>query len=289
MTLLKRFIFLALFLSCVMEVAGQNIPNVSILVVPYKKAGETYKMLIDQGADSRIASAEINRLLVKKGVSTKDFNALYRAQMRSTQYEQGTADSNDKQLILNSGAEVYIETDVERQYGDTGLNSVVLKLTAFETATGTVLASKVTATKSYRTTQWNKLCLLAAKMATPEFSNMIATSLENKNATGLSVSLRISVGEDCMRTMNDPVASSGPLSRVIRRWVAKNAQDHKFHIQGIVDEYMLFDNVQIPTKDADGIPMDASEYAYQVQEYLSTLGIPSHNKVEGSAIYIILD
>lgn len=55
-------------------------------------------------------------------------------------------------------------------------------------------------------------------------------------------------------------------------------------MKGIVDESMIFDNVTMPPVDQDGLPMDAEQFAYLLQEYLQEKGVATRYVTEGNTI-----
>lgn len=55
-----------------------------------------------------------------------------------------------------------------------------------------------------------------------------------------------------------------------------------------MDDSLIFDSVQIPAKDGDGLPMDCITFADNLVNYLTDSGIDSEHRVDGSTIYLTI-
>ena len=51
---------------------------------------------------------------------------------------------------------------------------------------------------------------------------------------------------------------------------------------------IVFDSIQIPAKDSDGLPMDCITFADNLVNYLNDSGIDSEHRVDGSTIYLTI-
>ena len=123
------------------------------------------------------------------------------------------------------------------------------------------------------------------------FLDDIALNFARTIGDGTSVVLHIAKGPQSKLDLNSQV---GPqkyiLSSLIRRWVRANAQDGRFHLRGLVPEAMIFDDIKIPSKDADGLPMNAAQFGDNLLFYLnSEVGVPCEMKLDGKTIYITLN
>lgn len=270
--------------------AMDNIVLPTIMVVPYKRDGESYDSILQGDYDRRMAVSKLQAGFESRDITTVDVSAKIAAMKRRMEYEASTADSNDKQLLLSSGAEVYVVVDLLKDIQLSG-SRVSLIMTAYETSSGTVLASKEGYTRRYNTSAVDQLCAYAVSDNVEPFLNTIVKNLNKQVTDAKRVVLQISISEDSMMTMNDAVGVNNyRLSDVIRQWVRKNSEQGKHHLQGIVPESMIFDYVMIPPKDQDGFMMDAAQYCFLFQSYLSEdQGIPCSSKIDGNTIYITIE
>ncbi|MBR0036833.1 MAG: hypothetical protein IJP70_04255 [Bacteroidales bacterium] len=266
--------------------SADNVVTPTVIVVPYKKEGESYSAILQSDADRRIAVARVQDGFESRNITTVDLEAKMAAVQRRNAYEQnsGAADSNDKQLLLSSGADVYVTVDINKEHSTAGWR-VSLNMKAYETASGSVLASKVaTPLRYYQTQATDALCNYAISDALQPFLDDICKNF--RPAGGTRVVLQFAIAGSSAATMNDPMGKNNySLSNIVRQWVRKNSYQGKYHLQGVMDESMIFDYVTIPPKDEDGLRMDAAQYAFLLEQYLKeTEGISCSSRVDGNNI-----
>ncbi|MDD2960605.1 MAG: DUF6175 family protein [Muribaculaceae bacterium] len=260
----------------------------SIMVIPYRKSGETFKTILENDFDKRIAVGKVQDEFREKGITTVDFEAKYNAALRSNEFEVSMADAFDTQLIKNSGADVYVTVDINKSSTTRG-SRVGLSLKAYDTATGAVLASKQEAGDYYRTNAFDKLCMFSIKKLSKEFLDDVAGSLANKVKKGSGVALRVSIGGTSYKSLDDEVGGSGfGISDYVRSWLRKNAVKGVFHQQGKTDLAIIFDNINIPNKNELGEFQDSTDFAVRLTRYLKKLGVNASNRIDGNTIYITI-
>ena len=86
----------------------------TVMVVPYKRDGESYSKILQSDYDRRIAVSSVQDGFEQRNISTVDLQGKIDAVARRMAYEQnaGNADSSDKQLLMTSGADVYVTVDI---------------------------------------------------------------------------------------------------------------------------------------------------------------------------------
>ena len=164
----------------------------TIMVVPYKRNGETYSSVLEGDFDRRLAVGKVQDGFEARNVTTVDVEAKVAAAKRSTEFGANDADSNDKQLILNSGADVYVVVDLMKDVNNDG-SRVSLLMKAYETASGSILASKDAITKRYATASTDALCSYAIQDNLPEFLDDICKNFSKQLSTGKRVTLQQSL------------------------------------------------------------------------------------------------
>lgn len=272
-----------------MEETRQQIALPSIMVVPYKSNDrDSYADILKNDFDLRIAVSTVKEGFVKLGVKTIAAEGKLTGTLRASEWESKNADSNDKQLLMNSGADVYVIVDLQKDISTTSGSRVSLIMTARETATGVDLASRKSWTNRFKTTDVDKLCAYAAQDVLDGFLKDISKEFARKVQLGNTVVLRVSLADNAINTMNSRINGGSTLSALIRNWVRKNAQGGRYHIQGAVDDSLIFDSVQIPAKDSDGLPMDCITFADNLVNYLNDIGVDSEHRVDGSTIYLTI-
>lgn len=266
---------------------GMVLPT--IMVVPYKRDGETYASVLSSDFDRRIAVSKVQDGFESRDVTTVDVEARIAAVKRNSEFGANDADSNDKQLLMNSGADVYVVVDLMKDVNADG-SRVSLIMKAYETASGSVLASKDAITKRYATASTDLLCSHAVQDNIPAFLDDICKNFSKQASTGKKVTLQFAIDGSSVMTMNDRVGPNNlPLSNLIHQWVRKNSHNGKYHLQGMVDTSVIFDYVMIPPRDEDGLSMDAAQYGFKIEAWLNdTLGVPCMSRFDGTTIYITI-
>ncbi|MDR0983289.1 MAG: DUF6175 family protein [Culturomica sp.] len=271
-----------------MEETQEQINMPTIMVVPYKAEGESYDEILSNDFDKRIAVAKVQEGFTNKGVTIVDFQAKLAAAKRSMLFETNNSDSFDKQLIRNSGSDVYVTVDINKDVAANG-SRVSLSLRAYETSTGNILASKQATSNRFNTNATDQLVLYTISDILDPFLKDISTSFAKKISGGNSIVLNVSIDETSTLDMESEVGTSGYyLSDLLRLWVKKNAVGGKYHVQGTVADAIIFDQIQIPNKDESGTPLDANDFAFKLWEYLQQEGISCKRRVDGNTIYITI-
>ncbi len=263
----------------------------TIMVVPYKTSDESYDNILKQDYERRIAVSKLQDGFESRDIKTIDVAAKITAMKRRGEYEANSVSSNDKNLLLTSGADVYVEVDIKKDVQSSGTARASVIMKAYETSSGTILANKDGFTNTFRTTAIDQLCSYAVEDNLDAFLDDICKNFNAQVQESKRVVLMVSIGESSMASMDDMVGPNNySLSNVIRQWVRANSVKGKYHLQGIVSESMIFDYIMIPVKDSDGIMMDAAQYAFLIQSYLiEEQNVSCSTKVDGNTIYLTIN
>lgn len=271
--------------------------NPSIMVVPYKTSAKTYSEVLESSSDMRMAVDKVNEGLKEVGIDPIDLSATISLTLKAQAYEDGvTTDSRDKQLLDQSGCDVYITVDMERRSSQTG-NSVSLTLKAHNSATGKILASKVDASPTFKSDAYEKMCIVAVnKIFSSGFLDKINEAFAETASQGTAIMLRIALGDNMNSESDSSVfdlmqhmTSDGRFPSVVRNWLRKNCADpDNIHSKGSNSELIIYDNIQMPPVTSDGYKMYADEYAGNFVTYLYSLGVIAQERIDGQTIYITI-
>lgn len=261
----------------------------TIMVVPYKSMGKSYKDILQNDFDRRIAVAKVQESFNKKGVSTIDLEAKLNAALRSANFEINDAQTIDKQMLRNSGSDVYVTVDLKKDFTSNG-NRIALILKAYETSTGNVLANKQNWSGRFRTSAIDQLSVMAIKTIMDDFLDQVSTNFQKKVSNGNTIVLNVSIANDATTDMDSELGNGQlPLSDILRLWVKKNAHKGRYHVQGSIAEAVIFDQIQMPTKDENGNAYSVNDFAFNLWDYLrSDMGIVCKKRVDGNTIYITI-
>lgn len=275
-------------LANVDEIESVVLPT--IIVVPFKKSGESYDAILQNDYDKRMAVSKLQDGFESRNITTVDVLGKIDAVKRRMEYDANNADSNDKQLLLNSGADVYVTVDLLKDIQSSG-SRVSLIMKAYETSTGSILATKDGYSKKYNTTAIERLCAFAVEDNITDFLNDISKNFNKQVTSSKKVALVVSIAGNSMMTMSDQVGPKNyRLSDVIRQWVRANSDQGKYHLQGSVEESIIFDYVMIPLTDVDGLAMDAAQFGFLLQSYLvEQQDVDCTSRIDGNTIYITIE
>lgn len=269
------------------EQSKVKLPNPTIIVVPYKKEGESYQAILENNYDIRIAVSAVQRGFENCGIKTIDLQARLDRAKRNAQYEEnaGTADSNDKQLLESSGADVYVTVDLLKDVTEQDAR-VSLIMKAYETASGTIWASQDGWTNRFRTNDTDVLCSYAVKDNLPGFLEQIVNNFSQPSRASLQVAL----SGTSYNSITDARGNDGRrVMDVIQDWLDRNSNKGEYHLQGIVDEKAIFDYVILPLMDENGYKMTPDKFAGRLRDELEKQGIYSSHRAEGNTIFLTLE
>ena len=241
-----------------------NVVLPTVIVVPYRQPGETFASILQNDYDKRIAVNAVQQGFEEKNITTVDLMSKLNAAERRAQYDQ--------------------VKDVQPQG-----SRVSLTLKAYETASGNIVANQVATTqRRFQTIASDVLCAYAVQDNMTAFLEQIMKNFAPSKGT--RVVLNVSIDGSSAKTMNDPAGKNGySLSNIIRQWVRKNAYEGKYHMQGMVDDNMVFDWITIPPVDSDGLRMDAGQFAFLLESYLKeTEGIQCSSRLDGNTVMITI-
>ena len=223
--------------------------------------------------DYRIAVSAVQKGLEACDIKTIDLQGRIDAMNRRGQYEEnaGAAESNDKQLLMSSGADVYVTVDLMK---------------AYETASGTIWASEDGWTNRFQTTQTEVLCSYAVKDHLSPFLEQIIKNF----SLPARVVLQISISGNSTGSLQDACCANGErIIDFIQNWLDRNAHEGDYHIQGIMDESAIFDYVMIPREDKNGFKMTSSKFAKDLNDQLKAQDVSGTVRIDGNTILLMLD
>ena len=291
MNKLLTLIFLVAFASIDLHSQeGEKAPTIqpTIMAIPFAKEGSSTRKMYEYSELNRIALTKVKEAFDQRGVNTIDFRAkLKQAQNAEVLTEDQEMTLKDE-VIRMSGADIYVEIEANKDYCKTG-NSVTVIMTAFDAFSGESLANKVSSSPKFNTDNFEKL---AQKAVEAEVDNLLNTiqdkfnlMIENGRTIIMEVGLEIGLELDLDSEVDD---SGYLLSELIEEWVADNAHNNYYHIQGTSATKMIFDIVKVPLKDANGTSYRTTKFVIGLRNYLKEKGIKVNRTITGNAIIVTL-
>ena len=178
---------------------------------------------------------------------------------------------------------VYVVVDIKKNTTAEG-TSIALILKAYETATDNNWGSQNSWTKPNKNADISYLCALAVKAYLPDFLKQI----EKNFMQPASVVIEFSVLNETGITMRDRLKNGKRLSAFISEWLEENAYNGEYHLQGVVDESAIFDDVLMPRVDKKGKKMNTNKFAEALSDALYEAGVDTEIKTAGNNIMITI-
>jgi hypothetical protein len=294
MKLKQYFSILAIFtLSLSVSAQSENklITKPTIMVFPFFKEGEDIRKLIEEDVNNRVVLAKIREAFDTRGYSTVDF--LSKARNLLTEQAMNDAQTDLKtQVIQSSGADIAIEVEYALQRSSLG-NSVKVILTAYESSTSASLANKIGSGPYFRTEDVGGLAEKAVNTIAEDFLNTMQLKFDDIVKNGKYMAVIIGLNENSEFNMSTEVGTDNlPLSDAIEEWIGNNSNG--YHIQGISNLQLTFDQVRIPRTDSQGKNYTPSKFALEIIKFCNKL-YPSESQtqkmktekiIQGNKIYI---
>jgi hypothetical protein len=260
-----------------------------IMVIPYTKEGEDIRTVLEADVNKRIAITKIKESFDSRGFTTVDFVAKLKAAKDNNAFTSDNQTDIKTQIIQMSGADIYIQTEVNVQKGQSG-TSVTLILTGYEASTGNSLSNKVGESGKFFTEDIGKLASKAVESVAEDFLNVMQIKFTDIVINGKSVTVEISFDVSSQYNMSSEIGSDGlPISDQLELWMEKNAFKNNYHIQGTLDLKMIFDDVKIPLKDqASGNNYNPNKFALEIWKFIKGLGLQPDKDVKGNTIFITI-
>lgn len=259
-----------------------------IMVIPYTKEGEDIRTILEEDENRRVAITKIKEAFDSRGFTTVDFTAKLKAAKENRVLSSDNQTDIKTQILEMSGADVYVQAEVITQQGQSG-SSVRLILTGYEISTGNSLSNKVGESGKFYTDDIGKLASKAVESVAEDFLNVMQTKFTDIVNNGRSVIIEISFAQGSQYNMSSELGTQMlPLSDQLEEWMGEAAFQNNYHIQGVTDLKMIFDDVRIPLKDDKGRNYNASKFSSQLYQYLRGLGLEVQRDMKGSTILVTI-
>lgn len=285
----KIFLFLMSLLLSSNIFAQVNTVQPSIMVIPFVPEGADIRKSLDVSNEKRQVIAQISGAFADKGFATKDFYANFKAVSQNAAFEDGSQTDLKSQIIQNSGADIFVEADININRSNDG-NSVRVVLKACEASTAKVLASKIGDSGKFYTNDIGKLGSKAVEKSMEGFLATMQQSFDDMVINGRSIVVNVSFDEMSEYDTSSSIGASGDeLRDLLEEWMEQNAFKNYYHIQGTTAKKMIFDEVRIPLKDpTTGNNYNINKFARSLANFFKTNGMTVSRDLNGGTLYIVV-
>lgn len=258
-----------------------------IMVIPYNKQNEDIRTVLDENPYIRTAVSKVKEAFDQRGWSTVDFVANLRAAQANAAFTVDRQSNFKSDLLTTSGADFYVQVDVQLTTDETGTNTV-LNLTAFETHTGASFSNK-TGTSKFVSNDYEKLISKAFDRIQEEFLNTLMVKTDEIREIGRATIVEFNLDENATIDFDSALDSGEYLNELIEDWISTNAYKGRANLTGILDNKMLFDEVRIPLYDQEtNKPYNLNRFATEVIRYLRSKGVQASRNIHGQKMYVTI-
>lgn len=288
---MKKIISIILCLIGILPIYAQEIKTVQpkIMVIPYTKEGEDIRVVLENDINKRITLAKIKEAFDSRGFSTIDFVAKLKSISQNSVFNSDNQSDIKSQLIEMSGADIYVEAEMDIQLSESG-NSVKVIISAYDISTGMSLANKIGESGKFYIQDIGKLAGKAIETCAGDFLNVMQLKFNDIVENGRSLIINFGFEQNSVYSMSSEIGNQGlQLSDEIELWIESNAYKNNYHIQGTTDKQMIFDDVRVPLKDPkNGTNYNANKFALEIFKFMRSLGLQIQRDIKGSTIYITI-
>lgn len=287
---MNRIIVFFLFCTLPLLTYAQGTVTVQpkIMVMPFVKEGEDIRTVLENDVNKRVALTKIKEAFDKRGFSTVDFLGKLKALSRQTGLAADNQSDLKTMIIQQSGADIYVEAEIDVLLSVSG-NSVKVIITAYDISTGNSLANKVGDSGKFYTDDIGRLASKAIEGQADDFLNTMQTKFTDIVQNGRSINVSVGFAPTSQYSMASELGSDGTtLSDELELWMSENAYKNNYHIQGTTDKQMLFDDVRIPLKDANGNNYNINKFGLEMLKFFRSHGMQISRDISGNMLIITI-
>jgi hypothetical protein len=249
----------------------------SIIVIPYKVAGQKYRDIIENpstGFQKRIAISRVKEAFDSRGFTTYDFEAELKKGETAGAFSADAQTDEKDVIVKNSGADIFVVVDINVEKGQSGTDVKII-LQAYESATGRSLTNKDASSGKFYTDEISKLAGKAIDVMKEDFLNVLQTKFTDIVTNGRSVYMEFVLAQGAALNFQSEVGTDGDLlSESIIDWMGKNAYKNYAKKGGSTALKIIYDDVRIPLKDqATGMNYEVESFGRLIRKYLKSINV----------------
>ena len=259
-----------------------------IMVIPFTKASEDIRTVLEDDVNKRIVLSKIKEAFDNRGYSTVDFTARLKQVTSNAVFSGDNKTDIKAQIIQNSGADVYVEAEMDISLSNSVGNKVKVILQAYEVSSSNSLSNKVGQSSSFADV--GSIGAKAVENCIEDFLNTMQLKFSEIVENGRTIMLHIGFDQNSAYTMSSEAGHQGLfLQDEIELWMEQNAYKNYYHLQGASDTEMIFDDVRIPLKDPQtGNNYTVNRFGMSLFQFFRSLGLETKRDVKGNTLFITI-
>lgn len=257
-----------------------------IMVIPYTKQSEDISQVLESDVNKRIVLTKIREAFDNRGFTTVDFAAKLKSLSRTEGLSINNSSDLKSMIIQQSGADIYVEAEMDVLFSQSG-NSVKIIVTAYDISTGGSISNKVGDSRKFYTNDIGKLGTKAIEGIADEFLDVMQGKFTDIINNGKSIIIDFGFDPTSTISMATEIGNDGlTLSDHLEIWISEHAYKNYYHIQGTTDKKMIFDDVRIPLKDANGNNYTINKFSLEFLKYARGIGLQISRAIANNTLVI---
>lgn len=257
-----------------------------IMVIPYTKQSEDISQVLESDVNKRIVLTKIREAFDNRGFTTVDFAAKLKSLSRAEGLSINNSSDLKSMIIQQSGADIYVEAEMDVLFSQSG-NSVKIIVTAYDISTGGSISNKVGDSGKFYTNDIGKLGTKAIEGIADEFLDVMQGKFTDIINNGKSIIIDFGFDPTSTISMATEIGNDGlTLSDHLEIWISEHAYKNYYHIQGTTDKKMIFDDVRIPLKDANGNNYTINKFSLEFLKYARGIGLQISRAIANNTLVI---
>jgi len=232
---------------------------------------QDYEQLFIKEGELRFAISQIQERFADRGFPLKDLEYTLKGLNTQEAFDAVENIEMDLKDILLREARPDIYLDLDYGHSGSGLQkTLIFSIRALDAYTKKAVASA--SNPGVANIQSNLAILLAEQVEKNmnNFQTLMQAHFDDIKVNGRIITLRIGAEERSgLQDFRRDRCGELPLNHTIREYVKRNTVNSAFTPGRVGVKEIFYEQVRIPLYDPNGFPMDASEWAYRLAEYLS--------------------
>jgi len=290
-----------------------NTVQPKIMVIPFAKEGEDMRTILDKDFNKREGVARVKNGFDNHGFTTKDFVATLKQALDDRLFTTGTQSDVKSSIISLSGADIYVEVDINETTGPDGNTAKVL-LSAYDAATASAYASITCDSRLSNISDYGMLVTRALTATAPgtnqnesvnvhssfastpaplpcldDFLGILQAKFTEIMAKGRPIKFDFTAAADAANNFDSKKPGNDQqLSDIIDDYMGKIAYKNNYHLQGTSPSRLFYDDVRISVYDDNGNNKSLSRVGQDLAKFLKTKGYNCSRSIKNGGIYITI-
>ena len=262
-----------------------------IIVVPYTRADEDIRTVLDADINRRVAVIKIQEAFDRRGFSAGDFVGVLRAILMRQGANTLAQTDLRTQIFEQSRADIYVEVEIEVERSG-NLHGGIALMRGYLTANGLALGNRIgRSPKQQLATETSRLIEAATSAANVDpLLDLMQEKFDEYNANGVPIAVDITMRAGARTGPGTEIAGrNATVAELIEDWLGANAWKGIYNLTMVTDTRMTLDEVRIPMLDPETCRnYSPLRFGRGIVSFLRTLNVSASTAVSTGSLFIEL-